>query len=308
MSGKKAEMIPVIKQGKSRRRHNRESSEHSGTDSSEHSEHSDRGHGKCRPKREHHKREKRCFGNCCAEAAIAYGRFYKELGERSLESIESVKLAHPDFGEYAFTAIQATVFGGISGFPSIHPAVRAALAAVAQSCSNKCCCEVVDTIVNTGVGYSNLALFTVLTTPDNSPSLTRLAVGSDPGPPELFGIIPPDTQVQPQEPDIAFVIPKENDRVDISPGPRVLGLLIASFINTLRIALDSFCPKALKLYDSWDVFVPGVPPVPPVPAPSPVNPVKPVTPPASPPVTTDERIEEVVKEKVSQRYRQLTKR
>ena len=308
MSGKKAEMIPVIKQGKSRKRHNRESSEHSGTDSSEHS---DRGHGKCHPKREHHNREKRCFGNCCAEAAIAYGRFYKELGERSLESIESVKLAHPDFYNYTFTAIRATVFGGISGFPSIHPAVRGALAAVAQSCSNKCCCEVVDTIVNTGLGYSNLALFTVLTIPDDSGQLTRLALGTTLGSPELFGIIPPDIQIPEQREDVGFVVPADDNKlniVDISPGPRELGLLIASFINTLRIALDSFCPKALKLYDSWELFVPGVPPVPSLPPKPPVNPVKPVTPPASPPVSTDERIAEVVKEKVTQRYLQLNKR
>ncbi len=254
--------------------------------------------------------KKRCFGNCCSEAALAYGRFYEELGERSLSSIEPIKSSHPPANgltNYAFTAIQATVFGAIPGFPSIHPAVRGALAAVAQicaqSCSNKCCCEVVNTIVNTGLGYSDLALTTVVTTPDDGSvpgPLFNLAVGVTSGNLPLFGIIPPEVQggvfgilqVLPIGPPAALPV--------IPSGDRVLGILIASFINTLRVSLDSFCPKALKLYDSWDVFVPGVKPVPPLPPSS--------TPPASPAISIDERIEEEISVGPSTMHRPLTKR
>ncbi len=259
--------------------------------------------------------KKRCFGNCCSEAALAYGRFYEELGERSLSSIEPIKSSHPPangFTNYAFTAIQATVFGGIPGFPSIHPAVRGALAAVAQSCacygSNKCCCEVVNTIVDTALGYADLALTTVVTTPDdgavNGP-LFDLAVGvtSRVLLPEVqagvFGIIPPEVQAGVF--GIIRELPNGTTLPIITSGPRVLGLLVASFINTLRVALDSVCPKALKLYDSWDIFVPGVKPVPPLPSP-------PVTPPVTPPISIDERIEEEISVGPSTMYRPLTKR
>ncbi len=256
--------------------------------------------------------KKRCFGNCCSEAASAYGRFYEELGERSLSSIEPIKSSHPPangFTNYAFTAIQATVFGAIPEYPSIHPAVRGALAAVAQSCAcygsnSKCCCEVVNTIVDTALGYADLALTTVLTTPDDGSvpgPLFNLAVGVTSGNLPLFGIIPPEvqggvsgiTQVLPIGPPASLPV--------IPSGDRVLGILIASFINTLRVSLDSFCPKALKLYDSWDIFVPGVQPVPPLPSP-------PVTPPVTPPISIDERIEEEISVGPSTMHRPLTKR
>ena len=36
------------------------------------------------------KREKRCFGNCCGEAANAYALFYRSLGEKSLAAIDPI--------------------------------------------------------------------------------------------------------------------------------------------------------------------------------------------------------------------------
>lgn len=261
MSHKKPTVIPVVKTTNLGQRRNHR--KHCDSDSESKSE----GTSECSTERKHSPRkEKRCFGNCCSQAAKAYGKFYLALGQRSLDAIDPVAIAHPTYKTYVFTALQATIFGAIPGFPSIQPAVRAALAAVAQSCSKKCCCEITDTIIDTALGYVDLALTTVLTTPDTYASLLPLGLAHIVNSDVLFGIVPPVLLVAP--PGVVLLLPDFSDTA-INPGLQnsALGLLILSFSNTLRTALDSFCPKALKLYDSWNVFSgTGELPVPPLPA------------------------------------------
>lgn len=223
----------------------------------------------CRTNKHHHDRKRHCFGVCCSQSALAYGKFYRSLGTRSLEALDVIKEnIDAPLIETTFLSLQATVFGGLDDYPSIHPAVRSALAAVAQSCGKNCCCEVADSIIETALGYIDLAISLLLSTagvsPDAASYAVRVGLVTNTSTFSL-GILPPELALAKQDvPDVVYFVSSASIG-SASPGFSELGNLIESFINTLRVALDSFCPAALKLYDSWDTFsVPVGLPVPPV--------------------------------------------
>lgn len=211
----------------------------------------------------HEKKDRRCFGNCCSAAATAYARLYRSFGTRSLEVLDILQAATPgvpDIIGFRLLALQATTFGELE-FPSLQPAARAALAAVAQSCSKNCCCEVVEAIVDATLGYGDLALTTVLISSPIDPLEAAQVLGVV-NRAKKYGILPPNSTTAQVE-GLTYL-----EVVAVDPGAESqLGNLLQSYLNTLRIALNSFCPDALRVFDSWEPFRNGlpIPPLPPAP-------------------------------------------